>query len=215
MSKGSFSSNSIESVIGASTSGKSADFDSAMRRFESYRPSQYMNDLIVGLGNPGFQYSKTRHNIGFQIINSLFPNQLFAKKFNGLFLKQDNTVFLKPETFMNLSGKSVLACKQFFKPERILIIHDEIDFPYGKIQFKLGGSDGGHNGLRSISSLCGNNYYRLRVGIGKEYPVNDYVLSNFIEDTQDLIKLACEAVNSFLTVNFEDTCRLYNNRSVV
>lgn len=174
-----------------------------------------MKNLIVGLGNPGFEYSKTRHNIGFQIINSLFPNQSFSKKFNGLFLKQDDAVFLKPETFMNLSGKSVLACKQFFKPEKILIIHDEIDFPYGKIQFKLGGSDGGHNGLRSISSLCGSNYYRLRVGIGKEHPVDDYVLSNFTEDTQALIKLAGEAVNSFITGEFEDICRLYNNRSVV
>jgi PTH1 family peptidyl-tRNA hydrolase len=174
-----------------------------------------MNTLIVGLGNPGFEYAKTRHNIGFQVLNSLLQNKIFSKKFHGLIFKENDIVFLKPETFMNLSGKSVLACKQFFKPEKILVIHDEIEFPYGKIQFKFAGSDSGHNGLRSISELCGKDYYRLRIGIGKKHPVDEYVLSNFTEDISDLLHLSCEAVNSFLNSPFEDVCKLYNNRSIV
>lgn len=133
--------------------------------------------LIVGLGNPGIQYQLTRHNAGFIIIDGLTKElNLNVKKikFSGEFIKtkyQDqDIIFLKPLTFMNLSGSCVASFMNFFKikVEDVLIIHDEIDLDFGRIQFKSGGSAAGHNGLKDIFlKTNNNNFSRLRIGVGR------------------------------------------------
>lgn len=145
--------------------------------------------LIVGLGNPGTQYLTTRHNAGFWVADALarahgFP--AWQAKHKGHVTKGklagEDLVLLKPQTFMNLSGESVQPAAAFYKiePQDILVIHDELDLPPGHLRHKVGGSDAGHNGLKSISKLLGTpNYSRLRIGIGRpehKSAVADYVL---------------------------------------
>ncbi|WII92114.1 aminoacyl-tRNA hydrolase [Kingella negevensis] len=137
----------------------------------------YMNiKLIVGLGNIGTEYEHTRHNVGFWFLDELAyqwkANFKAEKKFFGDVARvarpQGEVWLLKPSTYMNLSGKAVAALAQFYKikPEEILVVHDELDIPCGNIRFKLGGGNGGHNGLKSIQAQCGTpNFYRLRLGI--------------------------------------------------
>ena len=147
--------------------------------------------LIVGLGNPGIQYEDTRHNIGFKVIDKLVSDfgavDVSKNSFYGYLFKSKQTLFLKPTTFMNLSGKSLLAVKNFYKIEleNIIVVHDDIDLPFSALRFKLGGGHGGHNGLRSIDSMIGKEYIRVRMGVGKpqhKSQVADYVLHNFSED---------------------------------
>lgn len=146
-------------------------------------------DLIVGLGNPGDQYVNTRHNAGFWFVDQLAQRfgvtYRVEKKFHGVvssFRFQDREVrLLKPATFMNNSGRAVAAISQFYKikPEAILVAHDELDFPAGKIRLKFAGGHGGHNGLRDLSALKTSDYWRLRIGIGRpeqKSQVLDYVL---------------------------------------
>jgi len=152
--------------------------------------------LLVGLGNPGSTYEETRHNIGFKIIDWL-RDELNASKvgnnnFKGELFKARQTLLLKPQTFMNLSGESLLLVKNFYKIplEDIVVIHDDIEIPFGALRFKQGGGHGGHNGLRSIDSLIGKEYYRMRVGVGR--PTNgqnvaDYVLGRFSSSEQEKI----------------------------
>jgi len=156
--------------------------------------------LIVGLGNPGEKYSLNRHNIGFLAVDYLIDefqaSKISSKK--GELFKSNDFLFLKPTTFMNLSGESVKLVKDFYKiPNNyIIIIHDDIDLKLGALRFKIGGSSGGHNGLKSIDNLIGNDYYRVRIGVGrperKEEVVN-YVLSDFSKK-----ELEC------ITKNFEN-----------
>ena len=133
--------------------------------------------LIVGLGNPTAEYEHTRHNAGFWFIDELawqWKAQLKnEKKFHGDIARvaqpQGDVWLLKPDTYMNLSGKAVAALAQFYKiqPEEILVVHDELDIPCGQIRYKLGGGNGGHNGLKDIQAKLGTpNFYRLRLGIG-------------------------------------------------
>ena len=149
--------------------------------------------LFVGLGNPGSQYEKTRHNIGFRVIDKLVDDasarDISKTSFHGKLYRSANTFFLKPTTFMNLSGKSLLPVKQFFKIELedIIVIHDDIDLPFGALRFKKGGGHGGHNGLRSIDAMLGKEYLRVRVGVGKpehKSQVADYVLHDFATDEE-------------------------------
>ncbi|MGL5268608.1 MAG: aminoacyl-tRNA hydrolase [Spiroplasma sp.] len=147
--------------------------------------------LIVGLGNPGKQYEITRHNIGFMIIDSLSNHlkvSLKQHKFDGEFVKtkykDQDVILLKPLTFMNLSGNCLANFFHYFKikAEDILVIHDEIDLNFGRIQFKNTGSAAGHNGLKDIfAKTKTKNLLRLRIGIGKNEKFNtaDWVLSNF------------------------------------
>ena len=133
--------------------------------------------LIVGLGNPGNQYEKTRHNAGFWFIDTL-ASQLgetlkHESKFHGEVVKTAinyrNVWLLKPDTFMNKSGLAIAALANFYKiePEEILIVHDELDIPPGSIRFKVGGGHGGHNGLRdTVAKMGSKSFQRLRVGIG-------------------------------------------------
>lgn len=143
--------------------------------------------LIAGLGNPGSKYEHTRHNIGFDILDCL-AKALGIKfesfpKFNALVAKlPSKEIFLiKPQTFMNLSGVAIAPMMNFYKITTLLVIHDDLDLSLGCIRFKKGGSSGGHNGLKSIDSTFGNDYYRLRFGISRseKIPVIDYVLQKF------------------------------------
>ena len=142
--------------------------------------------LVAGLGNVGADYEGTRHNVGFMLVDLLLkelPNsQISGAKFNGELFKTELGLFLKPSTFMNSSGTSVFAVKEYFKCDRIIIIHDDIDLNLGALRFKKGGSSGGHNGLKSIDTLCGSDYERVRVGIGKGANVLSYVLGKFSSD---------------------------------
>jgi len=155
--------------------------------------------LFVGLGNPGSQYENTRHNIGFKVIDNLV-NDLGARdisktSFLGKLSRVNNSFFLKPTTFMNLSGNSLQAVKHFFKIdlENIVVIHDDIDLPFGAVRFKKGGGHGGHNGLKSVDEQITKEYIRVRVGVGKpehRSQVVDYVLHDFSdEEMKDMAKL--------------------------
>jgi len=149
--------------------------------------------LIVGLGNPGKEYEYTRHNIGFLTVDHLIDQtearSLSSSSFHGELFKSSNLLFLKPTTFMNRSGISVQAVKQFYKIEldNIIVIHDDLDLPFGALRFKQGGGSGGHNGLKSIDEMIGRDYMRVRMGIDKpayKSQVADYVLSTFSKEEQ-------------------------------
>ncbi|MDC1148580.1 aminoacyl-tRNA hydrolase [Pelagibacteraceae bacterium] len=165
--------------------------------------------LFSGLGNPGQKFKHNRHNVGFILIDEISNKCEFKKKFKGLFgenqIGQITSYFLKPMTFMNLSGESLLEIKQFFKlkNENIFIIHDDLDLEIGKVKVKNGGSNAGHNGLESISSKIGNDYNRLRIGIGhpgQKDLVDKYVLSNFKSDEYDLILKTITSVKDNINV---------------
>jgi PTH1 family peptidyl-tRNA hydrolase len=147
--------------------------------------------LIVGLGNPGASYAKHRHSIGFMAVDRLadtYGATPFSRKFQGEIAEAriagERCLLLKPMTYMNLSGQSTGAAAQFYKipPERIIALHDELDLPFGKLRVKQGGGHGGHNGLKSLDAHIGQDYWRVRLGIGhpgdKEL-VTGYVLSDF------------------------------------
>lgn len=172
-----------------------------------------MIKLVVGLGNPGPEYELTRHNIGWLVLDSLesIEGSFWKDKFKGVFtdsiIKGEKVFFLKPQTFMNLSGESVQPLCQFFKikPQEILVLHDELDLPFGQVQFKKGGGLAGHNGLKSMAKCLGNqDFYRMRIGIGrpKHGSVSSWVLGKFPSD-QDIelgivMKKGAEALDAFL-----------------
>ncbi len=152
--------------------------------------------LIVGLGNPGERYKLNRHNIGFLAIDYLidkFNASKISSKFKGELFKSGEYLFLKPATFMNLSGESVKLVKDFYKIDNddIIVIHDDIDLKPGALKFKKGGSSGGHNGLKSIDENIGNDYHRIRIGVGRpedKKEVINYVLSDFNEAELNCLK---------------------------
>ncbi len=153
--------------------------------------------LYVGLGNPGPTYEKTRHNIGFRVIDRLVAEtgarDISKKSFEGELYRQGSRFFLKPHTFMNLSGRSVRAVMNFYKIplEDLVVIHDDIDLPLGTIRYKIGGSSGGHNGLRSIDAEVGREYLRVRLGVGKpthKGEVVSYVLSPFTPEEETTVE---------------------------
>lgn len=167
--------------------------------------------LVVGLGNPGKKYESTRHNIGFDVVDALaekyeFPN--FQNKFQSEYaegeIAGEKVKLLKPQTYMNESGIAVGEAAKFYKidPINILVIHDELDLEVTKMKIKAGGGNGGHNGLKSIDAHIGENYKRMRFGIGhpgiKEM-VTSYVLSKFNADEQKLIN---EEID-FIVKNFK------------
>jgi PTH1 family peptidyl-tRNA hydrolase len=150
--------------------------------------------LIVGLGNPGTAYASTRHNIGFRVIDELASRQcvtaISKSSFQGELFKMGEHYLLKPTTYMNLSGKSILAVKNFYKMDDVIVIHDDLDLPFGALRFKIGGGHGGHNGLKSIDGAIGVDYIRVRMGIGKplhKSQVADYVLHPFSPQEEKLL----------------------------
>jgi len=147
--------------------------------------------LIVGLGNIGEQYQLTRHNVGFLVIDeitkSLQSSNINKSNFKANVLKSGYNLYVKPTTYMNNSGQAVVAIKDYYKidMEDIIVIHDDLDLPFGTVKFKVGGGHGGHNGLRSLDSHIGKDYIRVRIGIGKpedKSQVANYVLSNFSKE---------------------------------
>ena len=164
-----------------------------------------MIKLFVGLGNPGPEYEDTRHNAGFWWIDALarelkvtlVPERSYWGLMARTTINGQNVWLLQPQTFMNLSGKSVGALARFFKiaPEEVLVVHDELDFEPGVVKLKQGGSHGGHNGLRDIHAQLGSpNYWRLRVGIG--HPGNKGEVANWVlkKPAPDQMKLIEDAI---------------------
>ena len=147
--------------------------------------------LLIGLGNPGKSYAGNRHNIGFMTVDAIadaYGFSKWSKKFTALICEGSiggvKTLLLKPQTYMNLSGGPGSEAVRFYKipPERVVVIHDELDLPLGKLRVKKGGGNGGHNGLKSLDEHLGKEYWRVRVGIGHpgdKDMVADYVLSDF------------------------------------
>lgn len=152
------------------------------------------NWLIVGLGNPGREYVDNRHNIGFMAADALLEKygtggdkNVFQSVVRTASIDGHNVLVQKPQTYMNISGEAVGLCARFYKIplENVIVIHDELDIDAGTVRIKQGGGAGGHNGLKSIDHLVGNNYWRIRLGIGhpgdKNF-VSSYVLNDFSKD---------------------------------
>jgi PTH1 family peptidyl-tRNA hydrolase len=162
--------------------------------------------LIAGLGNPGAQYARNRHNAGFILVDAIHAHHRFGPwraKFEGFLSEGElagrKTYLLKPQTYMNHSGVSVGAALRFFKLplKALLVIHDEIDLAAGKIKMKTGGGDAGQNGLRSITATLGPNYRRLRIGVGhpgEKSLVAGHVLQNFSQEDIAWLKPLVEAM---------------------
>lgn len=162
--------------------------------------------LFVGLGNPGSRYEGNRHNIGFMAVDAIARRHAFSpwrRRFQGETsegtLEGERVVLLKPTTYMNESGRAVGEAAHFFKlgVGDIVVLHDELDLPPAKLRVKTGGGHAGHNGLRSISSHVGNDYRRVRLGIG--HPgvkdiVHAYVLNDFAKAERPWVEALCEAV---------------------
>ena len=167
--------------------------------------------LLVGLGNPGQEYAKTRHNMGFMAVDEIVHRFSFTpwkKGFKGQIcsgeIDGEKVVILKPETYMNLSGEAVQEAVHFYKltPADIIVFHDELDLPVGKMKVKLGGSPAGHNGLKSIDSHIGPEYMRVRIGVDndKQIPTPDYVLGK--PNTKDFNILKNEFIQIAENVEF-------------
>ena len=170
--------------------------------------------LVVGLGNPGNEYASTRHNIGFMVIDELIARcnvqDVSKSSFKGETYKSNLAIYLKPLTYMNLSGKSILKVKNFYKTKQTIVIHDDLDLPFGTLRFKLGGGHGGHNGLRSTDQAITKEYIRVRMGIGRPQnkgEVSSFVLSSFSKDEEacleEWIGKAADAVEKILTGDWE------------
>lgn len=181
--------------------------------------------LIVGLGNPGSAYAETRHNIGFMVIDELVrrtsATPISKASFEGELFKFKEHYLLKPMTFMNLSGRSVLAVKNFYKIDEVLVIHDDLDLPFGALRFKRGGGHGGHNGLKSIDAAISKEYIRVRMGISKPQhkgEVANYVLSAFNEAEKEhldkWIKTAADAIMKLETMSLDDVSSQYSIKQI-
>ena len=182
--------------------------------------------LVVGLGNPGREYVRNRHNVGQMVVDELarrhdgawkgkFSGQLADVRIDG-----HKVALLKPETFMNDSGRSVKAAAQFYKlePDAILVVHDESDLEPGRLQARRGGGLAGHNGLRSVAQHLGTpDFLRLRIGVGRpgrgdRRDLADYVLADFEphEDSEALVRRAAEAVETLDAEGLESAQRRFN-----
>jgi len=184
--------------------------------------------LIIGLGNPGPKYQWTRHNAGFMVLDRLSRVMGVAvakKSFSGLYGEGgwhgDRLLLLKPQTFMNLSGRSAAEALRFHKLTLadLIVIHDELDIPFGRVKIKEGGGHGGHNGLRSLmQELGGGGFVRVRIGVGR--PVHgdaaDYVLANFPPTEMASLPILLDGVVDLLgelvKSGLPRTMSLYNNR---
>jgi PTH1 family peptidyl-tRNA hydrolase len=171
--------------------------------------------LLVGLGNPGNEYEQNRHNVGFMCLDSFVSRSdemedWIAKKDLKCLLSSGRigdarVLAMKPTTFMNLSGESVQAVMNFYKvhENQILVIHDELDIDFGQIRLRIGGSDAGHNGIKSVTQHIGENYGRVRIGIGPKKPdrmkSEDFVLQNFSTEEQAQLPNLKQEVNAVVS----------------
>ncbi len=179
--------------------------------------------LVIGLGNPGQKYEDTRHNVGFVVLDKLVAqsNATFVKhlKWRALICKHKLALLLKPQTFMNDSGVSARASLKFYKwaPEEILVVYDDVSIPVGTLKFRMGGSAGGHNGMKSLISHLGSDQFpRLKIGIGGPKPgeMVGHVLGKFRpderEDVENALDTAVQAVQLALTQGVEVAANVHN-----
>ncbi len=185
-----------------------------------------MRFLVAGLGNPGSEYARHRHNVGWMVVAELGRRHggSFKAKFRGRLadvrVGSASVLLLAPETYMNDSGTSIRSATAFFgiEPARLVVVHDDVDLEPGRIQLRLGGGLAGHNGLRSIAQHCATQeFVRVRVGIGRPErgdprPVADFVLSPFTpdEDPDALVARAADAVEAFVEHGLEHAQRLFH-----
>jgi PTH1 family peptidyl-tRNA hydrolase len=182
--------------------------------------------LVAGLGNPGREYERTRHNAGWLVVDELARRHggSFRSKFSGRLaetrLDRLRLALLKPETYMNESGRSIAAATRFFKvePAALVVVHDDVDLEEGRLQARLGGGLAGHNGLRSIAQALGTaDFLRLRIGVGRpgrgdRRSVADYVLAPFEAETdvEALVARSADAVETLAREGLEETQRRFN-----
>lgn len=186
--------------------------------------------LIVGLGNPGKEYDGTRHNIGFAVIDALAEKQEFdpwvekkdlKAQYTSATLGSTRTILIKPTTFMNLSGEAVRATLDFYKvpPQQVLVIHDELDIPFGQIRTRMGGGSAGHNGIKSVSQHLGDNYGRVRIGVGPKEPEQidsaDFVLAKFSTEQQEHMPALLKEAQAIVTEYIYGTELLAETRSFI
>ena len=197
-----------------------------MRLFRRGESASTLDLLVAGLGNPGREYERTRHNAGWLVLDELARRHggSWRSKFSGSLaevrLGDLRLALLKPETYMNDSGRSVGAAVRFFKvePEQVLVVHDDVDLEAGRLQARAGGGLAGHNGLRSLAQHLGSQeFLRLRIGVGRPgrgdpRPVADWVLSPFApdEDAEALIARAADAVETIATDGLEAAQQRFN-----
>lgn len=197
-----------------------------MRLLRRGEAASTLDLLVVGLGNPGAAYAGTRHNVGWMVADELARRHggSFRSKFSGRLaeVRVDGArlALLEPETYMNDSGRSVGAATRFFKvePEGLLIVHDDVDLPTGRLQARRGGGLAGHNGLRSIAqAVRSQDFLRLRIGVGRPgrgdpRPVADYVLSPFEPevDVVELVTRSCDAVETLVSTGLEAVQQRFN-----
>ena len=180
--------------------------------------SDFKSPVVVGLGNPGRSYERTRHNVGFLVADEL------AKRHGGSWRSKKkakaapigfglkNVALLKPTTYMNNSGTALAG----YKPEQLVVVHDDLDLPEGDVRVKVGGGAGGHNGLRSTIQHLGNDFVRVRIGIGRPPPgmtVTDYVLGRMDSAVKDAVPQAADAVEAVIELGPEAAMNRFNTRS--
>ena len=197
-----------------------------MRLFRRGESASTLDLLVVGLGNPGREYERTRHNAGWLVLDELARRHdgSWRSKFSGSLaevrLDDLRLALLKPETYMNESGRSVGAAVRFFKvdPEQVLVVHDDVDLEPGRLQARAGGGLAGHNGLRSLAQHLGSQeFLRLRIGVGRPgrgdpRSIADWVLSPFApeEDAEALISRSADAVETIAQDGLEAAQQRYN-----
>jgi peptidyl-tRNA hydrolase, PTH1 family len=197
-----------------------------VRLFRRGEPASTLELLVAGLGNPGPEHARDRHNVGWMVADELARRHSgsFRSKFSGRLAEvrvgDARVGVLKPETYMNESGRSIAAAARFFKvaTEDVLVVHDDVDLPVGRLQARLGGGLAGHNGLRSISQALGSpEFQRLRIGVGRPErgdprPVADYVLSAFAaeDDVEEIVGRSVAAVESLVSEGLVATQQRFN-----
>ncbi len=197
-----------------------------MRLRRRRAPVSSFDLLVAGLGNPGGQYARTRHNVGWLVVDEVAERHggTFRGKFSGRLSEvrvgESRVALLKPETYMNESGRSIAAATSFFKvePEAVMVVHDDVDLEEGRLQARSGGGLAGHNGLRSIADAMGTqDFLRLRIGVGRPErgdprPVADWVLSAFPPETDvdALVGRAADAVETVVLEGLEAAQRRFN-----
>jgi PTH1 family peptidyl-tRNA hydrolase len=197
-----------------------------MRLFRRGEAASTLDLLVAGLGNPGREYATTRHNAGWMVLDELARRQggSWRSKFSGqlteIRLDGARLALVKPETYMNESGRSIAAAARFFKTaaDSVLVVHDDVDLEEGRLQARLGGGLGGHNGLRSIAQALGTQeFLRLRVGVGRpgrgdRRSVADYVLASFEPETDvdALVARSADAVETVVRDGLEAAQQRFN-----
>ena len=197
-----------------------------MRLFRREEVGASVELLVAGLGNPGPEHARDRHNVGWMVVDELARRHegSFKGKFRGRLadvrVGDAKLALLKPETYMNESGASIQSAAAFYKvaPGEVLVVHDDVDLETARLQARLGGGLAGHNGLRSIAQRLGSqDFLRLRIGVGRPgrgdpRPVADYVLSGFAaeDDAEAIVARAADAVESLVAEGLEETQRRFN-----